>query len=40
MDLSNLVDTIVYYLLFGRMTYLGQWDEFPMVSILVYMVIH
>ena len=36
MDLGNLVETVVHHLLIGGMTYLGRWDEFPMVSILVY----
>ena len=36
MDLGNLVETIVQYLLIGGMTYLGCWDEFLIVSVLVY----
>ena len=36
MDLGNLVEIIVDYLLIGGMTYLGRLDEFPMVSALVY----
>ena len=40
MDLDNLVKTVMYNLLIGRMTCLGHWDEFPMVSILVCMVTH
>ena len=36
MDLGNLVETIVHHLLIGRMTCLGRRDEFPMVSVLVY----
>ena len=37
MDLGNLVETIVYQLLIGRMTYLELYDVFPMVSVLVYL---
>ena len=29
------MEIVVYYLLIGRMTCLGCWDEFPMVSTLV-----
>ena len=36
MDLGNLVETMVHHLLIGRMTCLGRQDEFPMVSVLVY----
>ena len=36
MDLGNLVETIVYYLLIGGMTCLGHRDGFPMVSALMY----
>ena len=36
MDLGNLIETIVHYLLIGGMTCLGRQDEFPMVSALVY----
>ena len=36
MDLDNLVETIVHHILIGRMTCLGHWDEFPIVSALVY----
>ena len=38
MYLGNLVKTVVYYLLIGRMTCPGHRDEFPMVSTLVCMV--
>ena len=27
MDLDNLVDVVVHYLLIGEITYLGRWDE-------------
>ena len=37
MDLDNLVELVVHYLLIGRMACLGYLDEFPMVSALVYM---
>ena len=40
MDLDNLVETVVHYLLIGGMACLGRRDEFPMVNILVYMVTH
>ena len=36
MDLDNLVKTVVHHFLIRRMTYLGRRDEFPMVSVLVY----
>ena len=36
MDLDNLVETVLQHLLIGKMTYLIHWDEFPMVSALVY----
>ena len=36
MDLGNLVEIVVHYLLIGGMTYLGRQDRFPMVSALVY----
>ena len=36
MDLGNLVEIIVYYLLIGGITCLDHQDEFPMVSALVY----
>ena len=36
MDLGNLVETIVQYLIIGGMIYLGCWDGFLMVSALMY----
>ena len=36
MDLGNLVEIVVHYLLIGGMTYLDCRDEFLMVSALVY----
>ena len=36
MDLGNLVETIVHYLLIRGMTCLSRHDGFPMVSTLVY----
>ena len=36
MNLGNLVDTVVHYLLIEGMTYLGHQDGFPMVGVLVY----
>ena len=36
MNLDNLVETVVHYLLIGGMTYLDRWDEFLIVSALVY----
>ena len=35
MDLGNLVEIVVYYLLIGGMACLGCKDGFPMVSVLV-----
>ena len=40
MDLSNLVETIVYYLLIGKMTCLSHRDDFPMMSETMCMVTH
>lgn len=40
MGLNNPLKTIVYYFLIEEMIYFGYWDEFVMVSILVYMVRH
>ena len=36
MDLGNLVEAIMQYLLIGGMTYLDHQDHFPMVNALVY----
>ena len=36
MNLGNLVEIVVHHLLIGGMTYLGRWDEFLIVSVLVY----
>ena len=36
MDLRNLVETVVYHLQIGGMTYLGHRDGFPIMSALVY----
>ena len=36
MNLGNLVDIVVHQLLIEVVAYLGLWDEFPMVSALVY----
>ena len=36
MNLGNLVETVVHYLLIGRMTCLGHQDEFLMMSALLY----
>ena len=36
MDLGNLVETIVHHFLIGGITCFGCRDEFPMVSVLVY----
>ena len=36
MDLGNPSKTIIHYLLIGGITYLGLWDGFPMVSVLIY----
>ena len=40
MDLGNPIEIVVHHLLIGRMTCLGRWDEFPMVSALVVYVMH
>ena len=36
MNLGNLVKIVVHQVLIGVMACLGLWDEFPMVSALVY----
>ena len=36
MDLGNLVETIVHYILIEGMVCLSHQDGFPMVSVLVY----
>ena len=36
MNLGNPVEIIVHHLLIRGMVCLGHWDEFPMVSALVY----
>ena len=36
MDLGNLIETVVHHLLIGGITCLGRRDEFPMVSVLMY----
>ena len=38
MDLGNLVETVVHYLLVSGMTYFGHPDEFTMLSVLVCIV--
>ena len=40
MDLDNLVETIVHYLIIGEMTCLGHREGVLMVSVLVCMVAH
>ena len=40
MNLGNLFEGVVHYLLIGGMTSLGRWDRFSMVSALMCMVIH
>ena len=40
MGLGNPLKVIVHYLLIGRMIGHNCWDEFPMVSALVCLVIH
>ena len=39
-DLGNPLEIVMNYLLIGRMTCLGHWDSFLMVSALVCMVAH
>ena len=36
MNLDNLAEIIVYYLLVEEMTCLNHWDEFPLTSALMY----
>ena len=38
MEFGNPVETVVHHLLIGGMTCFVRWDEFPMVSALVYMI--
>ena len=38
--LCNMLEVVVHHLLIGRMTSLGYWDGFPMVSALMCMVTH
>ena len=40
MNLGNLFEVVVHYLLIGRMTSLGRWDGVLMMSVLVCMVTH
>ena len=40
MGLDNLLEVMVHHLLIGKMTSLGYWDKFPMVSALACMVTH
>ena len=39
MDLGNPVETIVHHLLIEGMVCLSRQDEFPMVSVLVYVML-
>ena len=39
MNLSNPIENIAHHLLIKRMTCLGYWDEFPMVSVLMYVML-
>ena len=39
MNLGNLEETIMHYLLIEWMTCFGYWDEFLMVSALVYVML-
>lgn len=39
-NLGNPFKVIVHYLLTGRVTSLGHWDDVPIVSALVYMITH
>ena len=36
MDLGNPIEIVVYHLLIGGMACFSRWDEFLMVSALVY----
>ena len=41
MDLDNLIETVVHYLLIEKMTCLGRrWGGVPMVSVIVCIAIH
>ena len=40
MDLQNSFEVVVHYLLIRGMTNFGNWDEFPMVITLVFVVTH
>ena len=40
MNLSNLIEIVMHYILIGRMTYLSHCDDFPMVSVLMCIVTH
>ena len=40
MDLDNLFEVVMHYLLIRGMICLGHLDEFPMVSVLICMVIY
>ena len=40
MNLGNTIKVAVSYLLIGGMTCHSCWDEFSMISTLVYMVTH
>ena len=40
MDLSNLIETIVYYFPIGEMTSLSHRDDFPMMSAIMCIVTH
>ena len=36
MNLANPVEIVVHYLIIGGMIFLGHWNEFPILSVLVY----
>ena len=40
MGLGNLLDVVLHHLLIRGLAGLGYWDEFPMMSALVYMIAH
>ena len=40
MGLGNPLKVVMHHLLIGRITCLGYWDEFPMVSALARMITH
>ena len=40
MNLDNLFEVVIHYLLIGKMTSLNYCDEIPIMSVLMYMIIY